>query len=56
MQLLNLARFVEELGLHLDFAIQHFHVSSDPFFVARHDLVAAAVVTERMAERDMDVE
>ena len=55
MQLFDFAFAIEQLGLHFNFAVQHFHVTGNAIFVACDDLVAAAVIAKRMAEGDVDV-
>ena len=56
MQLLDFAAAIKQLCLHLDFPVKHLEIAVHPSLVMRHDLVAAAVIAERMAERDVHVE
>jgi hypothetical protein len=55
VQLCHQPGAVEQLRLHDDLTMQHLHVSIDPHLIARDDLVAAAVIAERMTERDVHV-
>jgi hypothetical protein len=55
-QLRILADAGEQAALHLDFALQVGQVSSGLLAVFGDDLVAGAVVADRVAERDVDVQ
>ncbi len=56
MQLLDFAGLVEQGRLPVDFAVQVIEVFPHAILVARHDLVAGAVVAEGVTERDMNVQ
>lgn len=56
VQLLDVVEAGEELALHLDLALQVAEIDGGLVTVLRDDLVAAAVVADGVAERNVDVQ
>jgi hypothetical protein len=56
MELLDDTGIVEQRSLEIELAVQVGHVSLDPGAVARDFLVTGAVITKRLAKRQVNVD